>query len=93
MTAEEVKPFVRHWVDVYMDDDPRASYRGLFLSDDGGTFMVRIGEKFHADAIPTPERASLKVSAIGRIVLLEDPAWLVEANKAGAVIAAQSLLD
>ena len=91
MTPDEVKPFVRHWVEVYTGKDPWPSYRGMFLCGDGVTFAVNRGEG-DDDAVPTPNRAGLKIADIVKIVPLGDPPWLIRSNKAAALMSARGIL-
>lgn len=91
MTPEEVKQFTRHWVEVYVDDGPQPTYRGLFLPGDGVTFAVN-GHLEADDALPSSRGDRPLVSAIKRIVALQDPDWLVDANRAATVVAARAEL-
>jgi len=40
-----------------------------------------------------PERQSIQISKISQIAPLPDPPWLLETNKAAAVICAQALIS
>jgi hypothetical protein len=91
MTADEVKPYTRHWVEVYMGTDTAPTYRGMFLPHNGDVFVVH-GEPGD-DSILTPDRAGLRVADIGRVVQLEAPEWVVDSNRSAVSLSAQGLLE
>jgi hypothetical protein len=95
MTYEEVEPYIRHWVEVTLVGETLPRFRGV-LSWAGGPIAVFIdGAPPGAagdEGEPLPPKMSVQISKIAEIVALSDPAWLVESNKAEAVIRAQSLL-
>lgn len=67
MTAEEVRPFVRHMVEVYMvrGEPP---YRGVFLCGDGETFAVNAT----SSADTTFQHAPASVCALLRLAESRD---------------------
>lgn len=95
MTYEEVEPYIRHWVEVTLVGETIPRFRGL-LSWAGGPIAVFI-EGAPAgtdgdDGEPLPPKMSVQINKIAELVALGDPSWLVERNKAEAVIRAQALL-
>lgn len=91
MTADDARPFSRHWVEVYMGNDSQPAYRGVFLPGDGVTFAV-FGGGSSSDSIRTPRERPL-VADIARIVRLDDPDWLVESNLSATLLSAENLLE
>lgn len=92
MTPEEVKPFVRHWVEVYMGYDAVPTYRGTFFCGDGERFAVN-GHCDADDAMPTERGQRLLVSEICKLVALKDPDWLVESNRSATIVSAKALIQ
>jgi hypothetical protein len=90
MRYEEVKQFLRSWVEVYMDADYEPSYRGVFLSGDCVSFAVNGKES--DGAVPTTPRQRPPISRIGKIVPLGDPPWLIASNKGATVAAARGIV-
>ena len=95
MTYDEVEPYIRHWVEVTLVGESLPRFRGM-LEWAGGTIAVFIeGAPAGTDGDegdPLPPKMSVQINKIAEIVALTDPPWLVERNKAEAVIRAQSLI-
>jgi hypothetical protein len=96
LTYWEVEPYIRHWVDVTVRSEPTPRFRGLLLWA-GGTIAVFIkgappGESGDP-GVPLPPQQSITITQISQIMALPDPPWLVEENKAEAVMRAQTLLN
>jgi hypothetical protein len=96
MTYAQVEPYIRHWVEVTLVGETTPRFRGV-LRWAGGPIAVFIdgapsGQPGDA-GMPLPHRMSLTISKIAAITALDDPPWLVESNKAEAVVRAQALLN
>lgn len=95
MTYAEVEPYIRHWVEVTLVGETVPRFRGM-LTWAGGTIAVFIeGAPPGTDGDcgePLPPRMSVQISKIAEIIALADPPWLIESNKAEAIIRAQSFL-
>ena len=61
-----------------------------FSPGDGVTFSFVNGHPEADDALPSSRGDRLLVSAMKRIVALQDPDWLVDANRAATVVAARA---
>lgn len=95
MTYAEVEPYIRSWAEVTLVGETTPRFRGLVLWA-GGTIAVFIngappGESGDA-GMPLPERMSVPINKISSITPLPDPPWLLEGNKAAAVMGAEALL-
>jgi hypothetical protein len=95
VTYSEVEPYIRSWVEVTLVGETTPRFRGLLLWA-GGPIAVFVngappGE--HGDAgAPLPARQSVPINKIALIAPLPHPPWLLESNKAAAVIRAEALL-
>lgn len=72
----------------------RPSYRGLLLWKDptGGSVVVYAYKEKGKGALPSPGREPILVSDIRRIVQIEAPDWLTDANRSAAVMIAEGIL-
>lgn len=96
MLYSEVEPYIRSWAEVTLVGETTPRFRGLVLWA-GGTIAVFIqgappGEPGDAGE-PLPDRMSVPINKIAHMTLLPDPPWLLESNKAAAVMGAEALLN
>jgi hypothetical protein len=96
MTYSEVEPYIRSWAEVTLVGETTPRFRGLLLWA-GGPIAVFIegappGQPGDAGA-PLPVRHSITINKISLITQLPDPPWLMESNKAAAVMRAEALLS
>lgn len=96
VTYSEVEPYIRSWAEVTLVGEAIPRFRGLVLWA-GGTIAVFIhgappGEGGDAGE-PLPERMSVPINKIASMTALPDPPWLLETNKAAAVMGAEALLS
>jgi len=96
MTCSEVEPYIRSWVEVTLAGETIPRFRGLLLWA-GGPIAVFVngappGQPGDAGK-PMPDRQSIPINKISLITPLPDPPWLLESNKAAAVMRAQALLS
>ena len=96
VTYAEVEPYIRRWAEVTLTGETTPRFRGLLLWA-GGPIAIFItgappGQPGDAGE-PLPERNSIPITRISLIAGLPDPPWLLESNKAAAVLSAQSLLN
>lgn len=96
VTYTEVEPYIRSWAEVTLVGEATPRFRGLVMWA-GGTIAVFItgaprGAPGDAGE-PLPDRMSVPINKISLITPLPDPPWLLESNKAAAVVRAEALLD